>query len=45
MGDNISGFPSMECFKSLLIPQLAKLKEPTYTVLDEVYQELLELAG
>jgi len=45
MGDSISGFPSMECFKSLLVPQIAKLKDPAYTVLDEVYQELLELAG
>ena len=45
MGDQISGFPSMECFRSLLVPQLAKLKEPTYNVLDEVYQELLELSG
>lgn len=25
-GDEISGFPSMECFRSLLVPQLAKLK-------------------
>jgi hypothetical protein len=25
-GDQISGFPSMECFRSLLIPQIAKLK-------------------
>lgn len=44
-GDQISGFPSMECFRSLLIPQIAKLKDPIYTTLDEVYQELLELAA
>jgi hypothetical protein len=44
-GDQISGFPSMECFRSLLVPQLAKLKDPIYTVLDEIYQELLELAA
>lgn len=44
-GDQISGFPSMECFRSLLVPQLAKLKDPIYTVLDEIYQELIELAG
>lgn len=44
-GDQISGFPSMECFRSLLIPQIAKLKDPTYSTLDEVYQELLELAA
>ena len=25
-GDQISGFPSMECFRSLLTPQIAKLK-------------------
>lgn len=25
-GDQISGFPSMECFKSLMTPQIAKLK-------------------
>jgi hypothetical protein len=37
-GDHISGFPSMECFRSLLIPQLAKLKDPISTVLDEIYQ-------
>ena len=37
-GDQISGFPSMECFRSLLIPQIAKLKEPIYNTLDEVYQ-------
>ena len=35
----------MECFRSLLVPQLAKLKDPIYTVLDEIYQELLELAA
>ncbi len=35
----------MECFRSLLVPQLSKLKEPIYNVLDEIYQELLELAG
>ena len=34
MGDQISGFPSMECFRSLLVPQLCKLKDPTYSVLD-----------
>lgn len=44
-GDQISGFPSMECFKSLLVPQIAKLKEPIHSTLDEIYQELLELAG
>lgn len=44
-GDQIAGFPSMECFRSLLVPQIAKLKEPIYTTLDEVYQELLELAA
>lgn len=44
-GDQISGFPSMECFRSLLVPQLHKLKDPIYTVLDEIYQELLELAA
>jgi hypothetical protein len=33
-GDQISGFPSMECFRSLLVPQLAKLKDPIYSVLD-----------
>lgn len=35
----------MECFRSLLVPQLSKLKLPTYTCLDEVFQELIELAG
>lgn len=35
----------MECFRSLLVPQLAKLKDPIYSVLDEIYQELVELAG
>lgn len=44
-GDEISGFPSMECFRSLLVPQLAKLKEPTYSTLDFIYMELVELAG
>lgn len=44
-GDQIAGFPSMECFRSLLVPQLAKLKDPIYTVLDEIYQQLLELAS
>jgi hypothetical protein len=33
-GDQIAGFPSMECFRSLLVPQLAKLKDPIYSVLD-----------
>jgi hypothetical protein len=28
-----------------LVPQLAKLKDPIYSVLDEIYQELIELAG
>jgi hypothetical protein len=44
-GDEISGFPSMECFRSLLVPQLAKLSEPTYSTLDFIYMELVELAG
>ncbi len=44
-GDQIAGFPSMECFRSLLIPQLYKLKEPIYTCLDEIYQELVELSS
>lgn len=44
-GDEISGFPSMECFRSLLVPQLAKLKEPTYATLDFIYMELTQLAG
>jgi hypothetical protein len=44
-GDEIAGFPSMECFRSLLVPQLAKLKEPTYSTLDFIYQELVELAS
>ncbi len=44
-GDQISGFPSMECFRSLLVPQLSKLKDPTYNTLDEIYQELLELSS
>lgn len=35
----------MECFRSLLVPQLAKLKEPTYSTLDFIYMELVELAG
>jgi hypothetical protein len=34
----------MECFRSLLIPQIAKLKEPIHSTLDEIHQELLELA-
>ena len=44
-GDEISGFPSMECFRSLLVPQLAKLRDPTYSTLDYIYMELVELAG
>jgi vacuolar protein sorting-associated protein 1 len=44
-GDEISGFPSMECFRSLLVPQLAKLKDPAYSTLDFIYMELVELAG
>lgn len=35
----------MECFRSLLVPQLAKLREPTYSTLDFIYMELMELAG
>ena len=35
----------MECFRSLLVPQIAKLKDPIYSTLDEVYQQLLELAA
>ena len=35
----------MECFRSLLVPQLAKLREPTYSTLDFIYMELVELAG
>jgi hypothetical protein len=35
----------MECFRSLLVPQLAKLRDPTYTTLDFIYMELVELAG
>ena len=37
-GDEISGFPSMECFRSLLVPQLAKLKLPIFETLDFIYQ-------
>lgn len=44
-GDEIAGFPSMECFRSLLVPQLAKLKEPIYSTLDFIFMELQELAG
>lgn len=44
-GDEISGFPSMECFRSLLVPQLSKLNEPTSSTLDFIYMELVELAG
>lgn len=44
-GDEIAGFPSMECFRSLLVPQLAKLKDPAYSTLDFIYMELVELAG
>ena len=40
-GDEISGFPSMECFRSLLVPQLAKLKDPAYSTLDFIYMELV----
>lgn len=29
----------------MLVPQIAKLKEPIHSTLDEIYQELLELAG
>ena len=36
-GDEIAGFPSMECFRSLLVPQLAKLKDPAYSTLDFIY--------
>lgn len=35
----------MECFRSLLVPQLAKLKDPAYSTLDFIYMELVELAG
>jgi hypothetical protein len=44
-GDEIAGFPSMECFRSLLVPQLAKLKDPIYSTLDFIFMELQELAG
>jgi hypothetical protein len=33
-GDYISGYFSMECFKSLLVPQISKLKQPVHDVLD-----------
>ena len=36
-GDEIAGFPSMECFRSLLVPQLAKLKDPIYSTLDFIF--------
>lgn len=35
----------MECFRSLLVPQIAKLKDPIYSTLDFIYMELVELAG
>jgi len=31
----------MECFRSLLVPQLSKLKDPTYSTLDFIYMELV----
>lgn len=35
----------MECFRSLLVPQIAKLKDPIYSTLDFIYMQLVELAG
>lgn len=43
-GEAIPGFPSIDSFFSLLIPQLQLLRDPAQECISEVYQILEELA-
>lgn len=43
-GDQIEGFPSMDSFLFLMIPQIEKLKLPAEETLEEIYLYLCELA-
>jgi hypothetical protein len=43
-GDQIDGFPSMDSFLFLMIPQIEKLKAPAYDTLETIYLYLSELA-
>lgn len=43
-GDSIPGFPSIDAFLALLIPQLKKLKDPAQDTISEVYSVLEDLA-
>jgi hypothetical protein len=43
-GDQIDGFPSMDSFLFLMIPQIEKLKMPAYETLEAIYLYLSELA-
>lgn len=43
-GDQIDGFPSMDSFLFLMIPQIEKLKQPADEKLDLIYMYLSELA-
>ena len=43
-GDQIDGFPSMDSFLFLMIPQIEKLKMPAYETLEAIYLSLSELA-
>ena len=39
-GENLPGFPSMDAFLYLMLPKLEMLKQPTYELLDKVYEKL-----
>jgi len=43
-GDSIPGFPSIDSFLSLLVPQLEKLREPAQANILEIHQILEEIA-
>jgi hypothetical protein len=39
-GDSLPGFPSMDAFLFLMLPKLEMLKQPSYQLLDRVYERL-----
>lgn len=39
-GDNLPGFPSMDAFLFLMLPKLEMLRQPSYELLEKVYERL-----
>lgn len=43
-GDSIPGFPSIDAFMALLVPQLKKMREPAQECITEIYGVLEDLS-